>query len=69
MNGRFSGINAARFRTNKGITEALDTTTDEIVILKAFRITEPEHYDAAQQEAATLRNLGKIFLLKSFYNK
>ncbi|CBY40392.1 unnamed protein product, partial [Oikopleura dioica] len=59
MNGRFSGINAARFRTNKGITEALDTTTDEIVILKAFRITEPEHYDAAQQEAATLRNLGE----------
>ena len=60
-NGRFTGINASRFRTNRGVTEALDTTTGETIMLKAFTIIVEEDYDAAVEEMQTLRSLGKIF--------
>ena len=61
MNGRFSGINAARFRTNNGITEAIDSTTGETVILKSFTIVHDDIYEAAKDESETLRQLGLSF--------
>ena len=58
MDGRFTEILVSRFRSNKGVTEAVDTFTGDTVILKSFRLTEEEHYEAARQEAAVLQQLG-----------
>ena len=62
MNGRFTGIDSSRFRgTFRGITEAVDTTTGETIILKSFTIVDEDIYQAAKDEMQILRALGKFF--------
>ena len=58
MNGRFTGIDVTRFESNNRIAEALDTSTNELVILKSFEITRGWHYPPAKDEAEMLRKLG-----------
>ena len=58
MNGRFTGIDLAHLESNKGVTQALDTSTNQLVILKSFEITRPWHYEHAKDEAENLRKLG-----------
>ncbi|CBY31515.1 unnamed protein product [Oikopleura dioica] len=56
-NGRFTGIDASRFKTNKGVTDALDNLTGDTIILKSFTIVEEDHLQTAKEEAATLSQL------------
>ncbi|CAG5091446.1 Oidioi.mRNA.OKI2018_I69.PAR.g13052.t1.cds [Oikopleura dioica] len=55
--GRYANIDVARFETNQGVTEALDTATGETVIVKAILLQNASHWKSTQQEAATLREL------------
>ena len=64
LDGRFVGFDVARLtESQRALSEAIDTTTGEMVVLKSFMITSIKAHENAKEEAEFLRQLGKFFRL------
>ena len=59
-NDRYVNIDETKFETNKGVVEALDSSTGETVIVKAITLQNSNEWKKAQREAETLRGIGKF---------
>jgi hypothetical protein len=65
-NGRFSGINADDFASEKRVAVALDNETGRKVVLKAIFPQTTMELEYARREARTLAQLGESSLISKF---